>query len=176
MNTRSTGRPDLSATDLAYLAGIIDGEGTIGIYKGGGPYSYYLRLIVTNSSLPLMKWVHAGVGGSFIKQRRDTDRHAQIWYVILMQQRAAHLIRRCLPYIIVKRAQADNALEFIDEFVSSRGTGRAPSDQELARRIRHYEEALRLNGGWRRGRPRFIRERSLRSPGASTIPPLAERR
>ena len=59
---------------LAYLAGIIDGEGTIVIAKGkirkgriNHPYS--LRLVVMNTDIRLIEWLKENFGGSIHTKR-----------------------------------------------------------------------------------------------------------
>ena len=50
-------RPQLEETEKAYLAGIIDGEGYIGLQKSPtGTYS--VRLAVNTTSETLAKWIH----------------------------------------------------------------------------------------------------------------------
>jgi hypothetical protein len=151
MQERSGPRLTPSASDLAYLAGIIDGEGTIGIYRGGAPYSYHLALVVTNTHRPMLEWVHARIGGSLVRATRQTLRHKQGWQVVLVQARAASVIRLCRPFLIVKAPQADLGMQFIDEFVSFKGWGVHVSEQQVTRRRWYYEQSHLLNGGTGRG-------------------------
>lgn len=125
----------LALTDLeaAYLAGIIDGEGTIGIYGvTRNPGYYYLRLIIPNTSEVLIDTLRRWIGGAKAAVKQRDPMCAPAWQLVLTQQRAARVIRVCRPYLIVRSRQADVALDFIDEFESFRG--RALPEAEIARR------------------------------------------
>jgi hypothetical protein len=44
----------MNATDWAYLAGIIDGEGTIAFMKRGN--NFFPAVSIANTSMELMRW------------------------------------------------------------------------------------------------------------------------
>lgn len=144
MHTVTDQGTSLSEIERAYLAGIIDGEGTIGIYRGATSSDYLLRLIVTNTFFPMLEWIHARIGGSLVPSGAETDRHKQVWQVVLFQARAGSVIQSCQPHLIVKSAQADLAMRFMADFVSFRGRGR-PSEEQVAVRRWYYEQSLTLN-------------------------------
>ncbi len=107
---------------LAYMAGIIDGEGTISIFrsfnssKGKRYPCYCARLNVYNSDERLMLWLKDNFGGSFRivkrKEERDTSRWkpAYIWEIGRLA--AVDVIKAVLPYLVIKQAQANLFLEF----------------------------------------------------------------
>jgi hypothetical protein len=109
----------IAETDLAYLAGFIDGEGCIGIVtqrrsRHPDRPNYVLRLTVSNTNpLPLRKF-QAAHGGSLhldMKQRgKDLWKPSGVW--CLSDDRCATLLAQLLPYLIVKREQALLAIEF----------------------------------------------------------------
>lgn len=127
----------LTEGQAAYLAGIIDGEGTIGIYGNNpsNPGSYHVVLIINNTSEPLLDTLKGWIGGSKTRTGGGPPdpMHAQNWQLVLWQHRAAQVIRQCRPYLIIKAAQADLALEFIDTWVSWKGRGPVPA-AEIERR------------------------------------------
>src|SRR2546427_8215430 len=89
----------LTEVEIGYLAGIIDGEGTIGIYKGREPYSYRLALIVTNTHRPMLEWLRSRIGGSLTRRgMRQKSHHKPAWQIVLWQARAAALIEVCRPF------------------------------------------------------------------------------
>lgn len=136
---------ELRGAEIAYIAGIIDGEGTIGVYKGGAPYSYSLRLIVSNTHVPMLEWLHVRVGGSLTRNGTGyKTRHKQGWQVVLWQAHAAAVIQACRPFLIVKAPQADLGLRFMSEFISHRG--RPVTDEEIRRRQWYFEQTHLLNG------------------------------
>ena len=154
MQERRNVRQIATELDLAYLAGIIDGEGTIGIYKGAEPFNYHLALIITNTYAPMLDWVRARTGGSLTRHTPETARHKQGWQVVVWQARAADVIRLCQPYLIVKAQQADLALRFMSDYVSFRGRNSPVTEEQVAKRRWYYEQSLAINGGKRTGRPK----------------------
>lgn len=140
----------LSVEEIAYLAGIVDGEGTIGIYKQGPPGTrhYDLKLIVTNSSFPLIRWVQTRIGGAVVFRPAAKVGWRDMWHVVVVQRRAAEVIRLCRPFLIVKTPQADLAARFIEDTVFARA--RRVSDAEYETRRRYCEEMMRLNRPLRR--------------------------
>lgn len=130
----------MSEAELGYLAGLIDGEGTIGIYA---TQQAHLRLIIANSSYPLINWVRSRVGGSLVEIPSRDLRHKDAWQVVLVQQRAAEVIRQCRPYLVAKAPQADLALDFISKCNFERG--HALTEDEWALRRAFADKSRELN-------------------------------
>lgn len=60
------------STELAYLAGFFDGEGTIGVHKSGhgGKYSYF-RMAVSNTNREIIQMFQDRFGGSVGEKRPE---------------------------------------------------------------------------------------------------------
>jgi len=89
---------------LAYLAGLIDGEGTITLlptYPDRGIYATYL--IVSNSNENLINWLIKNFGG-VVKEvnQKNSKLHStkKCFNWILRTKKAAELIEKCYPYLI----------------------------------------------------------------------------
>lgn len=103
----------------AYLAGIIDGEGCICIHgqkcwnrKRTKRYTYYtLFLTVGNTSYRLLKWLHDNFGGSLAPAKKKENRR-QVWHWNTASKHAEDILTRVLPYLVIKKDQAELALEF----------------------------------------------------------------
>ena len=108
---------------FAYLAGLIDGEGSVWIQPiyyvrkltGERRTSYLLNLSVFNTHYGLMEWLKRNFGG-VVGRARETG-HGDVqwkpsyrWEV--SAKKAASLIRACQKYLIIKREHAAVALEF----------------------------------------------------------------
>jgi hypothetical protein len=92
---------------LQYLAGIIDGEGHIcrSKSKNGAGRSYTrARIIVTNTSKPLMEAITKKFGG-FHYMRKPRPNHLDCYVWALEGKKAEALGRRLKPYLIVKSQQ-----------------------------------------------------------------------
>lgn len=100
----------LLATDAAYLAGFIDGEGSIMLY--GRRDKVALKLSISNTSKPVLDWVEdiTGVGKVMLHRKAD-HRIRTTWMYQSNSEAAESVIEQILPYLIIKKEQAKLALE-----------------------------------------------------------------
>ena len=103
---------------LSYLAGIIDGEGSISIeiqsqsFRHNRKCDYYsLRLLVINTNLPLLNWIQENFGGT-IRARKPVPNRRQCYRWNLCSHNAAAVLAACEPYMIVKKAHVAVFLKF----------------------------------------------------------------
>ena len=102
---------------LAYTAGIIDGEGSIHIYRTSVPdyrtgFNYQLRVNVGNTQEWLCQWLKMQFGGSvssFAGGKAHWKR-AYIWQ--LKANQIIPFLKMIMPYLQLKQRQAEIALEF----------------------------------------------------------------
>ena len=139
MGTRIPVEYELSETDKAYLAGIIDGEGSIGIQVSSrrSPTEsprYFAYLMVSQSDKEFLerlqkKW---GVGGVYGHQnaspRNSLSRTSYKWG--MQSKQAAFVLEAVLPYLVMKKPQAGGALEPERSQRSVGGTRLSTSDLE----------------------------------------------
>jgi len=59
-----------SLSEIAYIAGSIDGEGTIGIYRQTGTKSFHLKVLITNCSPALFDWLRPGSVAASVMGRK----------------------------------------------------------------------------------------------------------
>lgn len=100
-----------------YLAGIIDGEGTLLISRSnrGSYLNYYGRIHVKNTDYRLIKWLVENFGGNVHKNTpTDPEKHAVAysWYFSGDAHDKEILLLALMPYLIVKREQAKQLVEF----------------------------------------------------------------
>lgn len=101
--------------DLAYVAGIIDGEGTIGFRKeklASGNLCYRMRVSVRHTNEWLIRWLCFAFGGSIVKRKASKAVHKDTWQWCIQANQAAKFLRFIYPYLRLKRNQADVALKF----------------------------------------------------------------
>lgn len=112
-------RKEYTIAEIAYLAGIIDGEGSI--YIGnfssnpitGNPY-YQTNIQVTNTDKPLIDWLYQTFGGLISKRtHRQMPKNStkQAWVWTASGDRVTHLCEIILPYLICKKRQAEIMLK-----------------------------------------------------------------
>ncbi len=125
MNTRGSKyvKKEYTPISLAYLAGIVDGEGCIhiGYYfnKTQGRSVYHSLLQITNTDKCLIEWLLQNFGGlSSIYTEAQTPKNSTIkpysWKA--SGERLTHLCELLLPYAIIKKNQLEIMLEFRKTF------------------------------------------------------------
>ncbi len=107
----------MKKTDLAYVAGIVDGEGCIGIqsfkskgHRGGLRYEMYVA--VSNTNEWLIQWLKFSFGGSFCLLSRSGLNNKDCWSWRIQTRQAANFLRLIQPYLRLKAPQAELALSF----------------------------------------------------------------
>lgn len=90
----------LNANEASYLAGIVDGEGTITLTRRNIYKNRLLVLTVSNNELPLLKYITriAGVGKITHKNARSVN-HAQSYTYQVYSRQALALIHAIFPYL-----------------------------------------------------------------------------
>lgn len=100
---------------LSYLAGLIDGEGTVSIRKFSGKYKPTIR--VANTSQPLMAWLERHFDGpsTFIEHRRIRPASELQCYMYHIQG-LGHLplYQALVPRLVIKRQQMECLVEFTE--------------------------------------------------------------
>lgn len=111
----------MKKTDLAYIAGLFDGEGSIGIYlnqskktKEGIKLSHYrlqCAVMLTDEFLIHLLQMHFG-GEFYIYTRRDKP----IWRIVyrwsVNSKKALDFLETIIPYLKIKKPQAEIAIQF----------------------------------------------------------------
>jgi hypothetical protein len=134
---------------LAYLAGIIDGEGCFTIeinapttYRKGTLYT--CRLSIINTDVNLIKWLTENFGGTIHTRKRVNGRkivHAWRIYANGLDSFLPH----CLPYMVCKRNQAEVILRFRSSFDPESGRGIKNTDEICQFRLKCLEELKHFN-------------------------------
>ena len=105
----------MKQTDLAYLAGIIDGEGCISIFARNRPGHKYpdmcLRVAVNSTDEWLCQYIRFSFGG-FMSQPKYRANCKPIWEWRLERGKARDFLELILPYLHLKRPQAELAIKF----------------------------------------------------------------
>lgn len=97
--------------DLAYMAGIVDGEGTIGARRrtnSKGRVYIDFSLSVANTDKRLIDWIQdrfpAGVD---LREQRQSDRHKPLYRWTTNGRKGEEYITAIRPYLVIKAEQAD---------------------------------------------------------------------
>lgn len=142
----------MTDTNLAYLAGIIDGEGSIEL-RMQRSNSLDLIVHVFNSDRPLFDWIEERFGGKTYdihkRQRVERPQWANVYNWNIGGETAVALLNRLLPFMVVKRAQAMLAVEAWNKRQpiprSQRRWGAKPTTELIALRKSYVEQMHILN-------------------------------
>ena len=105
----------MNTEDLAYLAGLIDGEGTICIHNNKRAYSVTTKVCVANCHRGVLEWCKDRFGGSVNDvSAKGSELHnwKPQYRWTLTGPRAERVVRLCQPFLIIKKEQARLFLEY----------------------------------------------------------------
>ena len=142
-------------TALAYLAGIIDGEGYIGIKRttrrdARSPI-YHERIQVRMTDEAAIQFLAATLGGNYYREQPHANDGRPLYCWQASDALACRILERVMPYLIVKRDQAENVLRLraskLDPRARRRGSpaARVMDVDVLAERETLYLRARDLN-------------------------------
>ena len=109
---------------IAYLAGIIDGEGTIYIQKipKKNFFDYFPRVQIVNTNKELMYWIRDTFGGIVSSRDRSNEnrnwRVQHTWYTT--RQILDIILPLLVPYLIIKKKHAEIMIEFRKTFTDKK--------------------------------------------------------
>ena len=146
-------RKEYTDVQIAYLAGIIDGEGSIYIGnfscnpKTGAKY-YQTNIEVTNSEKSLLDWLlhtFGGIVNQYTEKQTPKNSRKTYWRWIATGDRVTHISELILPYLTCKRRQCEIMIKMRATYtgngkgLSHKGkSGVQPHSQELL----DYRESL----------------------------------
>jgi len=102
---------ELSDIDVGYLAGIIDGEGTIGLTRIHSRENRRPVVSISNNERPLLEHIKSAVGAGKITNKACTSPHhsPSFTYVIVGRQ-ALSLLERVTPFLRTHKAERSKLL------------------------------------------------------------------
>ena len=146
-----------------YAAGLINGEGYIGIQGTGGSFQVRLKIGMTDKGLPALHRMQRAYGGTVTLDRLavEQSRESHVWR--LTGRAACAVIEAVRPWLVIKSEPARIALQFQAMVDSS---PRLPNGRAT------WTETMRLKAGEFRTR---IQEANRTGPDPTppTLPPLS---
>ena len=111
---------ELTEQERAYIAGIIDGEGSVRWhnhhtkYTKTKRYTYTLPTVsITNTNEVLMSWLHSKLGGSLFTVNHSNPAWSQCWQLNFRGSlQIQDLLEVIKPYLIVKASIAEEILQW----------------------------------------------------------------
>ena len=136
----------LTETGKAYLAGLLDGEGCIGVSKSKSKnklheYDYRLRVIITNSHYPTICWLKeiTGIGCAYKYKKAHNPKWNVVhrWQVVAEQAR--DYLKAVRPYTIIKSDVIDLCMQL------PRASKRGRSKEVYNEQVKIFDLAKKKN-------------------------------
>ena len=131
---------------LAYLAGIIDGEGCFGMYYSKRLDRHMLTVDIYNSCTELLQWLSDNFPGDYREIKAPSKKAHINWkpqYIWRSNNnQTLEFLINLLPFLIVKKKQCELAIRFRETFLK-RECPVTLETREIRRLL--YEEMKALN-------------------------------
>lgn len=132
--------------DIRYIAGLVDGDGCVNVgWSDRNHRVLNLVLSISNTHLNVLKRLKSDVGGIVLAHHKPTNpRHKQAWTWKMCGYEACDLLDRILPYLVIKKLAAKNALKWRK---LKRGFSRSNriTKKDYAERVAIYTKSRELN-------------------------------
>ncbi len=143
--------------NLAYMAGIVDGEGCFFIgqantdHKGKITRHHRCCLKIDNTDEILITWImntFSGVNSAINRwtSTRKYERTIHSW--VATGDRLTDLCEQILPYLVIKTRHCANIIKFRKTFSGKIGCNKKPSKESLEIREVCMKESRKLNSRW----------------------------
>lgn len=126
----------------AYLAGIVDGEGTVTLAKHHENETPMPFVAIANNNLELLKWIKSLIGGNICRKKKRLAHHNNSYVLNVRQDRAIRFLNEIKQYLRLKKQQAELIITRYKK-VTSRSGRYTP--EMLARKYALVAEIRRLN-------------------------------
>ena len=152
-------RKDYTIAQLAYLAGIIDGEGTLFIGNYGnkdkirGTGFFQTIMAVTTTDRCLILWLYENFGGwksEYTPKQRAENCKGPVYSWKCTGDRLTHLCELIWPYLVIKQKQAAILLEmrktyFCSEYQPGKQGVQRISEELINRRLELMDQLKKLH-------------------------------
>lgn len=132
--------------DIAYLAGIIDADGSIFVGETNGWYS--IHLVISTTTPELLDWIEEKFSPPCTRLSLSRDRMERYVKDVkrqermdITQQRYLHgLLKEILPYLVIKKEQAKLAIKVLEALMYR--DSREYTD-ELREKLEKYRQRMK---------------------------------
>lgn len=97
--------PSMTTAELAYTAGILDGEGSISICRAAKQWPR-LEVAIASTDLELLVWLKERWGGRLVKKKVYQPHHRDSWMLHFTFLKAAAFLEAVEPYLVIERKKA----------------------------------------------------------------------
>jgi hypothetical protein len=126
----------LTETELAYMAGFVDGDGSVTLKKGYERRNKTPVLLFTNTSPTIMNWLEQRLPPvNLVRYTRTVLNRAPAHWLGVHGLTHRPLYEALLPYLVIKKPQMELLLEWIQLRLSSTKHNLTSARQQLLERM-----------------------------------------
>jgi len=131
---------ELSKTDAAYIAGLIDGEGTVTLTRKHRNENRQLAVTISNTELRLLNHVHVLVGaGKITRKQTSAAHHTPSYTYAIYNRQALALLRQAQPFL--RTYKSERSAIILRDYISLTPRNGKYSEKQLKERIT-FEHAV----------------------------------
>lgn len=153
----------MKTVDLSYIAGFLDGDGCIMlqlVFRNSYKLGYQIRASIVfyqkTQHKDFLFWLKEQLQIGYVRDRND----GMSEYTIVGTESVKKILKKFLPYLRLKRKQADLAISVLNEMPRS---GRQMVVKDLLRLSKEVDKFLLLNYSKKRTNTSIVVEQFLRS-------------
>lgn len=143
-------RKQYSETVAAYMAGILDGEGslTIGNYscsKVTGDKHFQVNIAVSSTDSVLIDWIYdtfGGFRGIYSPKQMSRNGRKQVYRWQCSSDRLLHICEITLPYLLIKKRQAEILIEMRKTYIGLQNVKGRQNNQRIPKEILDFRQSL----------------------------------
>lgn len=135
----------MTETEKSYIAGIIDGEGSIMLIKYHSNEFPSPCVSIASTTMELLEWLKKTVGAGVIihKKNYKPEIHKECYSYVLKFDAAINLMKDIYPYLIIK-VKKKRAKLIIDKYKSVTPRNGRYSDEMLILKEQFYKEFMEI--------------------------------
>lgn len=107
---------NIESKDLAYIAGLFDGEVALHISHQKKRRSYSLGMSYTKTNYDILKYVSSVFGGKVKQVKTQAYHRFKVWQWSIRTGNAYRVLRKLYPYLRIKHEAAAICIEFFERF------------------------------------------------------------
>lgn len=134
----------MTPEELAYIAGFIDGEGSLQIQRRihrnefGEWFGYSIYLDIGQTRRDILEYLQGKAGGGCIHHKPTNGNRKEAWMLRVMGRQAQTFVSQLRPYLRVKA-------EIADIFLAFPMLGKRPDEQQKQTKDALFLQAKKLN-------------------------------
>ena len=130
----------LNSIDAAYIAGIIDGEGTVTLSRKHKSENRQLSITISNTEICLLDYILKAIGaGKITNKRISKPHHTPSYTYAIYNRQALDLLKQIEPYL--KTYKLKRASLIIEKYIALTPRNGKYSD-ELASKRQYFENEV----------------------------------